>query len=140
MEHRIFRFVSTSLHFQIILVFLSIIFFKFAFVVIFFLNLSIVVFPSFSSFFPQQCFNDLLLESFNELFFFFLSTILIIYYSIFFLVQNVLSRPVHVPLLSYFNHNSCFDDPGLMGAILSPAQLADVKGQKYLKNLSWESA
>ncbi|XP_023323102.1 tafazzin-like isoform X2 [Eurytemora carolleeae] len=46
-------------------------------------------------------------------------------------LQNVLSRPVHVPLLSYFNHNSCFDDPGLMGAILSPAQLADVKGMRW---------
>lgn len=46
-------------------------------------------------------------------------------------LQEVLSRPEGKPLVSVFNHNSCFDDPGLMGAILSASQLADSKGMRW---------
>jgi len=46
-------------------------------------------------------------------------------------LKNALSRPLDKPLLSIFNHNSCFDDPGLMGGILTFSQLADVKGMRW---------
>lgn len=46
-------------------------------------------------------------------------------------LETALSRSTGVPLLSMFNHNSCFDDPGLMGGILSVAQLADKQGMRW---------
>ena len=44
------------------------------------------------------------------------------------ILQAALSRSAEVPLVSMFNHNSCFDDPGLMGGILTTSQLADHRG------------
>jgi len=46
-------------------------------------------------------------------------------------LEGCLNRPLHVPMVSVFNHNSCFDDPGLMGALLTPAQLRDYKGMRW---------
>jgi len=46
-------------------------------------------------------------------------------------LQAALSRSAEVPLVSMFNHNSCFDDPGLMGGILTTSQLADHRGMRW---------
>jgi hypothetical protein len=43
-------------------------------------------------------------------------------------LDAALARPASVPLVSVQNHNSCFDDPGLIGAMLTPRQLADRRG------------
>jgi len=40
-------------------------------------------------------------------------------------LDSVWNRGKNTPLLSVTNHHSCFDDPGIWGAILSPSQLAD---------------
>ena len=45
-------------------------------------------------------------------------------------------RPHDKPLLTVFNHNSCFDDPGLMGGILSAAELADHKNMRWTTSAS----
>jgi len=46
-------------------------------------------------------------------------------------LERAFARPFDVPLVTVFNHNSCFDDPGLMGAILSAKQLCDYKGMRW---------
>ena len=35
------------------------------------------------------------------------------------------------PVVSVINHHSCFDDPGLWGAVLSPAQLLDTRHMRW---------
>ena len=46
-------------------------------------------------------------------------------------LEAALARPAGTPLVSMFNHNSCFDDPGLVGGLLSAGHLADVKGMRW---------
>jgi len=46
-------------------------------------------------------------------------------------IDKVLSREAGKPLLSVINHKSCFDDPGIWGAVLSPRQLADNVGMRW---------
>jgi len=36
-----------------------------------------------------------------------------------------------VPLLTVFNHRSCFDDPGVWGAVLTPSELADQVNMRW---------
>ena len=35
------------------------------------------------------------------------------------------------PVISVINHDSCFDDPGVWGAVLSPSQLADTRRMRW---------
>jgi len=42
-----------------------------------------------------------------------------------------LTREQGKPLLSVTNHKSCFDDPGIWGAVLRPRQLADTVGMRW---------
>ena len=40
-------------------------------------------------------------------------------------------RDSNKSLLSVINHQSCFDDPGIWGAVLRPGQLADIAGMRW---------
>merc|ERR1712142_107049 len=46
-------------------------------------------------------------------------------------IDEALAREEGKPLLSVINHKSCFDDPGIWGAVLRPRQLADTVGMRW---------
>jgi len=46
-------------------------------------------------------------------------------------IDTVLARDADKSLLSVINHNSCFDDPGIWGAVLRPSQLADTVKMRW---------
>ena len=46
-------------------------------------------------------------------------------------IDTVLARDADKSLLSVINHNSCFDDPGIWGAVLRPSQLADTVRMRW---------
>jgi len=46
-------------------------------------------------------------------------------------IDTALERDVDQALLSAINHKSCFDDPGIWGAVLRPGQLADTRGMRW---------
>lgn len=46
-------------------------------------------------------------------------------------LEEALARTQGTPLVTVTNHQSCFDDPGIWGAILSPRQLMDTKGMRW---------
>ena len=51
-------------------------------------------------------------------------------------LRQAFNRPHHTPLLTVFNHNSCFDDPGLMGGILDASELADHRNMRWTLSAS----
>jgi len=46
-------------------------------------------------------------------------------------LETALARPKGRPLLSVINHQSCFDDPGIWGALLSASQLMDTRLMRW---------
>merc|ERR1719410_748845 len=46
-------------------------------------------------------------------------------------LDRIFDGSYHAPVISVINHDSCFDDPGLWGAVLSPSQLADTRRMRW---------
>jgi len=46
-------------------------------------------------------------------------------------LDRIFAAGHHGPVISVINHDSCFDDPGIWGAVLSPAQLADTRNMRW---------
>lgn len=46
-------------------------------------------------------------------------------------LDRIFDGSYHAPVISVINHDSCFDDPGVWGAVLSPSQLADTRNMRW---------
>ena len=46
-------------------------------------------------------------------------------------LDRIFDGGYHRPVISVMNHDSCFDDPGVWGAVLSTSQLADTRNMRW---------